>query len=95
MIESNTILVVQHAEDQRILTCLSLEQKGYTTIGVGSVAEALDFLALSSGSVRLVLTEYQLPDCSGYELKLKMEERCIRRMPVVFLDKYVYPYISH
>jgi len=92
----NTILVVQQAENQRILTCVSLQQKGYDTIGVGSVAEALEFLTVCSGNVRLVLTDYQLPDYTGYELKVKMEELPgVRRMPVVFLDRYVSPFICH
>jgi CheY-like chemotaxis protein len=96
MIESNTILVIQASADQRSHTCKSLEEKGYETIGVGSVTEALDILTVRCGNLRMVLTEYQLPDYSGYELKLKMEESpCIRRMPVVFLDKYINPFINH
>jgi len=95
MIESNTILVVQSAEDQRTHTCSSLEDKGYETIGVGSVSEALAYLMLSRGNVRLVLTEYQLPDYSGYELKVKLQELPgIKRMPIVFLDKYLNPFLN-
>lgn len=95
MIESNTILVVQCAEDQRTNTCKSLEDKGYETIGVGSVGEALAYLSLSSGNVRLVLTEHQLPDYSGYELKAKLQELSdIKRMPIVFLDKHINPFLN-
>jgi len=93
--ESNTILVVQSAEDQRTHTCKSLEDKGYETIGVGSVSEALAYLTLSRGNVRLVLTEYQLPDYSGYELKVRLQELGeIKRMPVVFLDKLLNPFLN-
>ena len=95
MIESNTILVVQCAEDQRTHTCKSLEDKGYETIGVGTVAEALAYLSLSCGNVRMVLTEYQLPDYSGYELKVKLEKLSeIKRMPIVFLDKHINPFLN-
>lgn len=95
MIESNTILVVQCTENQRTYTCKSLEEKGYDTIGVGSVAEALAYLTVCRGNVRLVLTEYQLPDYSGYELKVKLEKLPgIKRMPIVFLDKHVNPFIN-
>ena len=94
MIESNTILVVQSAEDERTHTCKSLQDRGYETKGVGSVAEALAFLAIYRGNVRMVLTEYQLPDFSGYELKVKVEQLSgIKRMPVVFLDRHIKPLI--
>jgi len=92
MLESNTILVVQNAEDQRTHTCKSLEDRGYETIGVGSVSEALAYLTICCGNVRMVLTEHQLPDFSGYELKVKAEQiPGIKRMPVVFLDKHINP----
>jgi CheY-like chemotaxis protein len=95
MLESNTILVVQYGEDQRTHTCKSLEERGYETIGVGSVAEALAYLTICCGNVRMVLTEYQLPDFSGYELKVKVERLPgIKRMPVVFLDKYLNPFLN-
>jgi two-component system, chemotaxis family, chemotaxis protein CheY len=94
MIDSNIILVVQHGEDQRTHTCEALQDKGYQTIGVGSVADAVAFLTGCCGNVRLVLTEYQLPDFSGYELKLKLQELPgIKRMPIVFLDKHINPFL--
>ena len=96
MFESNIILVVQHAEDKRTHTCEALQDKGYQTIGVGSVADAISFLTHCRGNVRLVLTEYQLPDYSGYELKVKLQELPgVRRMPIVFLDKHINPLLEN
>ena len=94
MVESNIILVVQCAEDQRTHTCKALQDKGYQTIVVGSVTDALALLTDCCGNVRLVLTEYQLPDYSGYELKVKLQELPgIKRMPIVFLDKHINPFL--
>lgn len=88
--DPNTILIVQGSADQRKQTCQSLSDKGYETIGVGSGKEALAFLSFGSEEVRLVLTEYQLPDYSGYELKKEIEKiPGIKSMPVVFLDTRV------
>ena len=93
--EPNTILIVQGSADQRKQTCRSLADKGYLTMGVGSVKEALAFLSFSSDQVRMVLTEYQLPDNSGFELKKEMEKiPGIKSLPVVFLDKRVNTFIK-
>ena len=95
MTSSNTILVVQKAFEQRELTCKSLEEKGYDTIGVGSVMEALSFLSYGSEAIRLVLTEQQLPDFSGHELKKRLEALPGGKVvPVVFLDNPIKAFIG-
>jgi CheY-like chemotaxis protein len=92
---SNTILVVQDVYDQRESTCKSLEEKGYQTIGVGSVKEALSLLSYGSEAIRLVLTEQQLPDYSGHELKKRLEDLPGGKvLPVVFLDKRIMNFIE-
>ena len=91
--DSNTILVVQGTEGQRELTCKSLEDMGYNTVGVGSVMEAL---SQGGEGIRMVLTEHKLADYSGYELKVRLEKLPgVRPIPVVFLDKCVRNFIRH
>lgn len=82
----NTILVVQDEAVIREFICKTLEEKGYKAIGVKNGNEAVAFLNLAFDHVRLVLTDYHLPDFSGYELKKKIETIAgHKQMPVVFL----------
>jgi CheY-like chemotaxis protein len=82
----NTILVVQDEETIREFICKTLEEKGYKVIAVRNGAEAVSFLELAFDHVRLVLTDYHLPDFSGYELKKRIEAIAgYKQMPVVFL----------
>jgi CheY-like chemotaxis protein len=79
----NTILVVQEGSGTREIICKTLKRKGYHTVGVGNGKAAYEYLLLYPDTVRLVLTAYHLPDCTGFELKKKIA-RIHGSVPVVF-----------
>jgi CheY-like chemotaxis protein len=79
------ILVVDDFASIRTFVCETLEKKGYSTIGAANGNEAYNML-LSSGAVDLVLTDYNMPDCTGFELLKKIKTNPeIAKVPVVFL----------
>ena len=63
-----TILVVDDFTSIRQFVCETLERKGYTTLGATNGNEAFNVLTQNSGEVDLVLTDYNMPDCTGFEL---------------------------
>ena len=84
----NTILVVQESSGTREFICKTLKPKGYNTVGVGSGKAAYEYLFLFPDTVRLVLTAHHLPDCTGFELKKKIERvHGSKSVPVVFLSE--------
>jgi len=84
----NTILVVQEGSGSREFICKTLKRKGYNTVGVGSGKAAYEYFFLFPDKVRLVLTAYHLPDCTGFELKKKIERvHGVKPVPVIFLSE--------
>lgn len=80
-----TILVVDDFTSIRDFVCETLERKGYDTIGAANGNEAYKLLADKS-SVNLVLTDYNMPDCTGFELLKKIKSNPdVANVPVVFL----------
>lgn len=83
-----TAFVVQEESGTREFICKTLKRKGYNTVGVGSGKAAYEYLFLFPDTVRLVLTAYHLPDCTGFELKKKIERvHGSNPLPVVFLSQ--------
>jgi len=81
-----TILVVDDFTSIRKFVCEMLEKKGYNTLGAGNGNEAYKILVENSGNVNLVLTDYNMPDCSGYELLKRIKQtESIAQVPVIFL----------
>jgi two-component system, chemotaxis family, chemotaxis protein CheY len=81
-----TILVVDDFTSIRKFVCEMLEKKGYNTLGAGNANEALKLLVQHAGDINLVLTDYNMPNCSGYDL-LKWIKRNpqLSNVPVIFL----------
>jgi CheY-like chemotaxis protein len=79
------ILVVDDFASIRTFVCETLERKGYETIGASNGIEAFRILS-ETPDVNLVLTDYNMPDCTGFELlkKIKSNES-VSKVPVVFL----------
>jgi CheY-like chemotaxis protein len=79
------ILVVDDFASIRDFVCETLQRKGYETIGASNGNEAFKLLA-STPDVNLVLTDYNMPDCTGFELlkKIKSDE-AVAKVPVIFL----------
>jgi two-component system chemotaxis response regulator CheY len=81
-----TILVVDDFTSIRHFVCEMLEKKGYRTLNAGSGSEAFTVLSQNSDAVDLVLTDYNMPDLSGYDLLKKIKsDRELAHVPVIFL----------
>lgn len=81
-----TILVVEDFESIRNFVCETLEKKGYTTIGAPNGNEAFEILIKQADQVNLVLSDYNMPHCTGFELLHKMKaNNATSAIPVMFL----------
>jgi two-component system chemotaxis response regulator CheY len=80
------ILVVDDFTSIRDFVCETLQRKGYETLGASNGNEAYKILLENNDNVNLVLTDYNMPDCTGFELlkKIKGNEQT-SRLPVIFL----------
>jgi CheY-like chemotaxis protein len=80
------ILVVEDFASIRTFVCETLNRKGYETIGAANSKEALMILNEKNEEINLVLTDYNMPDGTGYELlkKIKANQATIK-IPVIFL----------
>jgi two-component system, chemotaxis family, chemotaxis protein CheY len=80
-----TIIVVDDFASIRDFVCETLQRKGYDTIGASNGNEAYQLLSDKPG-VNLVLTDYNMPDCTGFELLKKIKSNpTIAHVPVIFL----------
>lgn len=76
------LLIIDDDADQRDLTREVLEDR----FGKGCVDEAtmgVDALSKDLGSYDMILSDYNLPDCTGMELLTQIRERC--RTPVIMV----------
>jgi two-component system, chemotaxis family, chemotaxis protein CheY len=79
------ILVVDDFASIRDFVCETLQRKGYDTIGAANGNEAFKVLG-EAQDVNLVLTDYNMPDCTGFELLKKIKANpLMASIPVVFL----------
>src|SRR6187402_1097358 len=81
-----TILVVDDFASIRDFVCETLQRKGYETLGASNGNEAFKVLTEKNDSISLVLTDYNMPDCTGFELLKKIKENpVVAKVPVIFL----------
>jgi len=81
-----TILVVDDFASIRDFVCDTLQRKGYETLGAANGNDAYKVLTERASDVNLVLTDYNMPDCTGFELLKKIKENpLVTRVPVIFL----------
>ena len=79
------ILVVDDFTSIRNFVCETLQRKGYETVGAANGNEAFQLLA-NTPDVNLVLSDYNMPDCTGFELLKKIKSNTeVSKVPVVFL----------
>lgn len=84
--DKKTILVVDDFVSVRKFVCETLERKGYNTLGVGNVKEAFQLLKENSRIVNLVLTDYNMPDRTGFDLLVMIKsDVAVSHIPVIFL----------
>jgi DNA-binding NtrC family response regulator len=80
------ILVVEDFGSIRNFVCDTLNRKGYETTGAANIKEALSTLALDFEGIHLVLTDYNMPDGTGYDLLKKIKASAdTASIPVIFL----------
>ncbi|MBT1707484.1 response regulator [Fulvivirgaceae bacterium PWU5] len=80
-----TILVVDDFASIRDFVCETLQRKGYQTLGAANGNEAYKVLT-ETEDVKLVLTDYNMPDCTGFELLKKIKDNpTVSKVPVIFL----------
>jgi two-component system, chemotaxis family, chemotaxis protein CheY len=81
----HTILVVDDFASIRDFVCETLQRKGYQTLGAANGNEAYKVLT-EQQDVKLVLTDYNMPDCTGFELLKKIKDNpTVSSVPVIFL----------
>jgi len=81
-----TILVVEDFESIRNFVCNTLQQKGYEAIGAADGNEAFELLTNRTNPVSLVLSDYNMPRCTGFELLQKIKaNKATSAIPVMFL----------
>ena len=79
-----SILVVEDFESIRNFVRETLEKKGYATIGAADGNEA--FEVIKEHAVNLVLSDYNMPNCTGLELLHKIKANsATSAIPVIFL----------
>jgi CheY-like chemotaxis protein len=87
-----TILVVDDFRSIRLFICDMLEKKGYKTLGAANGDEAFDILSKKQEEINLVLTDYNMPGCSGFELLQKIKTNPeTKDVPVIFLTTELDP----
>ncbi|HEY0653724.1 MAG TPA: response regulator [Chryseosolibacter sp.] len=80
------ILVVEDFASIRTFVCETLNRKGYETVGASNSKEALTILNEKSEEINLVLTDYNMPDGTGYELLKNIKGNAnTAKIPVIFL----------
>jgi two-component system, chemotaxis family, chemotaxis protein CheY len=81
-----TILVVEDYGSIRNFICEVLEKKGYATMGAANGNQAYAILLEKPDAVNLVLTDYNMPECTGFELLQKIRTNPgVSGIPVVML----------
>jgi len=81
-----TILVVDDFASIRNFVCATLQRKGYSTLGASNGTEAYKILTENADKVNVVLTDYNMPDLSGFDLlKMIKGNPAVAEIPVIFL----------
>ena len=81
-----TVLVVEDFATIRDYVCETLNKKGYNTIGAINGNDAFSILTSKPSEIHLVLTDYYMPDCTGFELLQKIKsDPILSATPVIFL----------
>lgn len=81
-----TILVIDDFESIRLFVCETLQRKGYETLSAADGNEAYELILNRKNEVDLVLTDYNMPDCTGFELLKKIKSNPeTAKIPVIFL----------
>ncbi|HEY5825127.1 MAG TPA: response regulator [Cyclobacteriaceae bacterium] len=81
-----TILVVEDFASVRKFVRASLERNGYTTFGACNGNDGYKLLLEKADEINLVLTDYHMPEVTGYDLLKKIKGNDVtKNIPVIFL----------
>jgi two-component system chemotaxis response regulator CheY len=81
-----TILVVEDFASIRNFICETLHRKGYETLAASNFTSACELLSVNREAVNLVLTDYNMPDGSGFDLLIHLKrDPATIHIPVIFL----------
>lgn len=81
-----TILVVEDFVAVQQFLRETLESKGYKTLGATNGNSAYEMLMRHAHQTNLVLTDYHMPDSTGFDLLKKMKENTeLENIPVILL----------
>jgi CheY-like chemotaxis protein len=90
-----TILVVEDFVAVQQFLREMLESKGYRTLGATNGDKAYDVLRNHAHSIDLVITDYHMPDSTGYDLLMKIKtNQETKSIPVIFLTAESDPIIE-
>ena len=80
------ILVVDDFATIRSFVQATLERRGYDTVGAANGAEAYKIIAEKPDTISLVLTDYNMPGGTGYDLLKQLKDNPFTTtIPVIFL----------
>ena len=84
---SETILLVEDEEPLRSLTCMTLEQGGYTVLEANGGSQAIEIARQHHGPIHLLLTDMVMPGMNG--LAVAQNLMSIRpEMKVIYMSGY-------
>jgi two-component system, chemotaxis family, chemotaxis protein CheY len=86
MLVMKTILVVEDLVSVQQFVRETLESKGYRTLGATNGSRAYEILVNRPSSISLVLTDYHMPDSTGFDLLKKIRSNeDLKEIPVIFV----------
>jgi CheY-like chemotaxis protein len=86
IMQQETILVVEDFLAVQQFLRETLESLGYKTLGATNGNRAYEILVNHSQQINLVLTDYHMPDSTGYDLAKKIKANPqLEKIPIVFL----------
>jgi len=81
------ILVVEDIAAVQLFLRETLESKGYKTFGANDCYKALEVLANHQNQIGLVLTDYNMVNCTGFEMLKKLKQSPeFENIPFIFLS---------
>ena len=87
-----TVLVVEDFGSIRNFVCDGLERKGYATLAATNGNDAYKILMEKNAEISLVISDYNMPGCTGFELLKKIKGHPdVAKVPVIFLSTEVDP----
>ena len=83
-----TILVIEDFSGIRRLVSRKLRSRGYDIVTASTGREAYDLLTKPASEVRLVISDFEMPDLQEFDLLRTIKENPqLENLPIVYLDR--------